>query len=171
MTDKQITINKDKFEKAENEPINQEAVNKFIEDTNKFYIDGVDVSGCIVFNNKWGTPLCNPTEDIREAIHCSDNPNCLYKKYKRKEQECEELKEINQELLKYRKHSTTCQDCYEDGLEDGKTSNKELRKLKQTLTEIKDIAENITKLPISRPYDACILNKQIIQKLEELKVQ
>ena len=43
--------------------------------------------------------------------------------------------------------------------------------LEKTLAEIKDIAENITKLPISRPYDACILNKQIIQKIEELKVQ
>ena len=147
-------------------------------------IDGVDVSGCIVFNNKWGTPLCDPTEDIREAVHCSDNPNCLYKKYKRKEQECEELKntvdylrrefkkqkqinhaiskscenlnckdlqqlkaeneklkEINSTLLEYRRHAVTCQDCYEDGLEDGKTSNKELRKLKQTLIEIKEICK------------------------------
>lgn len=42
--------------------------------------------------------------------------------------------------------------------------------LEKTLAEIKDIAENISKLPISRPYDACILNKQIIQKIEELKV-
>jgi len=87
----QIIIDKDKFVEAENQPINQEAVNKFIEQTDKFYIDGVDVSGCLVFNNKWGTPLCNPTEDIREAICCEDNPNCLYKKYKRKEQECDNL--------------------------------------------------------------------------------
>ena len=56
-------------------------------------IDGVDVSGCIVFNNKWGTPLCNHLDDIRTAIHCSDSPNCLYKKYKRKEQENKDLKE------------------------------------------------------------------------------
>ena len=42
MTDKQIIIDKDKFEKAENEPINQEAVNKFIEETDKFYVDDLD---------------------------------------------------------------------------------------------------------------------------------
>ncbi len=61
--------------------------------TNKqIIIDGVDVSGCIVFDNKWGTPLCNPTEDIREAVHCSDYPDCLFKKFKRKEQECENWK-------------------------------------------------------------------------------
>ena len=33
----QIIIDEDKFEKAENEPINQEAVNKFIKETDKFY--------------------------------------------------------------------------------------------------------------------------------------
>ena len=59
--------------------------------------------------------------------------------------ENEELKVINQELMKYRKYSTTCQECYEDGLEDGKTSNKELRKLRKTLAEIKEIV-NICKL-------------------------
>ena len=114
MTDKQIIIDNEKFKKAENEPINQEAVNKFIEETDKFYVDGVDVSGCIVFNNKWGTPLCNPLEDIRTATHCDEYPDCLYKKYKRKEQECEGLKEelilkdvanieLSDEVKKYRK--------------------------------------------------------------------
>ena len=71
-----------------------------------------------------------------------DTTDSLVKELEEKEQECEELKEINQELLKYCKHSTTCQECYEDGLEDGKTSNKELRKLKQTLAEIKEIIKS-----------------------------
>ena len=69
----------------------------------------------------------------------ADEAKFLREKLHSKEQECEELKEINSTLLEYRRHAATCQDCYEDGLEDGKTSNKELRKLKQTLAEIKPI--------------------------------
>ena len=189
--------------------------------TNKQIItDGVDVSGCIVFNNKYRTALCNHTDDIREAIHCNDSPNCLYKKFKRKEQECEELKEqltilddeavvveitikqfeeykklkaeneelkeINQELLKYRKHSTTCQECYEDGLEDGKTSNKELRKLRKTLAEIKEIAEKnnkteeelfkirhsrLTKVSMGALTGRCNLAREILEKINECEVE
>ena len=89
MTDKQIIIDNEKFEKAENEPINQEAVNKFIEDTNKFYIDGVDVSGCKCYNPniKMDCLLYPLQSDV-----CKNNPNCHYKQYKRKEQECDNLK-------------------------------------------------------------------------------
>ena len=80
--------------------------------------------------------------------------------------ENEELKEINQELMKYRKHSITCQECYEDGLEDGKTSNKELRKLRKTLAEIKEIAEKDFNHTCWQTYEKQL--KQILQKCEEL---
>ena len=107
MTDKQIIIDKDKFEKAENEPINQEAVNKFIEDTNKFYIDGIDVSECkyfskyqkIVRNNECIVDMQNACIEEIKTKPCSQKHNCYFKNWQRKEQECEELKE---ELQKYK---------------------------------------------------------------------
>lgn len=52
MTDKQIIIDEGKFEKAENEPINQEAVNKFIKETDKFYVNDVDVSWCNLYRDE-----------------------------------------------------------------------------------------------------------------------
>lgn len=49
-------------------------------------IDGIDVSGCEHFDDS-GNYNC------RGCRWCKDNPNCHYKKWKRKEQECEELKD------------------------------------------------------------------------------
>lgn len=57
----------------------------------KQIIDGVDVSGCPNFTfNK-----IVPYESIcisEQSAMCVNNKDCLYKKYKRKEQECEILK-------------------------------------------------------------------------------
>ena len=138
-------------------------------------IDGVDVSGCECYNpNIKMDCLLYPLQ----SDACKNNPNCYYKQLARKEQKCKELKEINSTLLEYRRHAVTCQECYEDDLEDGKTSNKELRKLKQTLTEIKEIAEGMHDLWINKtPYTdinnlaehllECELNR-IRYKLDEI---
>ena len=58
-------------------------------------IDGVDVSGCEYYNKDDNT--CrevngNYNTDICEFDKC-ENSNCRFKQLKRKEQECEELKE------------------------------------------------------------------------------
>lgn len=52
-------------------------------------IDGVDVVGCedYGYRGKAGYWCHNYDEP------CTDYPNCYYKQLKRKEQECEELKE------------------------------------------------------------------------------
>lgn len=100
MTDKQIIIDKDKFKKAENEPINQEAVNKFIEQTDKFYIDECDVSECkyfskyqkIVRNNECIVDMQNACIEEIKTKPCSQKHNCYFKNWQRKEQECEEWK-------------------------------------------------------------------------------
>ena len=42
-------------------------------------IDGIDISGCEFY---WRKKL---------TCYCQENKDCLYKKYKHKEQECEEL--------------------------------------------------------------------------------
>jgi hypothetical protein len=125
-------------------------------------IDGCDVSGCgELVKQDENTLICEITGYL-----CEDRQNCHYKQLKRKEQENEELKEINQELLKYRKHSTTCQECYEDGLEDGKLDNKELRKLRKTLAEIKEIAEDFY---LDGEYvKVKYLAQDILQKINEV---
>lgn len=64
-------------------------------------IDGVNVSGCE--NLMQGIVPFGCMED-RKTCSCINNPNCLYKQLKRKEQECERLKwylkEIRNEELK-----------------------------------------------------------------------
>jgi hypothetical protein len=91
-------------------------------------------------------------------LFCKDNSNCYYKQLKRKEQECEELKKqrqadkglitstgkINHQLLQeYDELKTENDECIKDN-EYLKTIIKdftqEVVKLKQTLTEIKEIA-------------------------------
>lgn len=52
-------------------------------------VDNVDVSGCK--NLMQGIVPFGCMED-RKTCSCMNNPNCLYKQLKRKEQECEELK-------------------------------------------------------------------------------
>jgi hypothetical protein len=57
-------------------------------------IDGVDVSGCGELHiNQANAIICEITGYL-----CEDRQNCYYKQLKRKEQECEELKEGYSEL-------------------------------------------------------------------------
>ena len=67
--------------------------------TEEIIIDGVDVSGCVKQGETVAGITCGNGERIRLANEiitkhklCKDNPNCVYKQLKRKEQECEELK-------------------------------------------------------------------------------
>ena len=64
-----------------------------VEETDKqIIIDGVDVSGCIYFSDGY----CN---DNNDGFKCSLNSeHCYYKNWKRKDQECEELKADNVSL-------------------------------------------------------------------------
>ena len=132
-------------------------------------IDGVDVSGCECYNSNIKMDcILHPLQ----SDACKNNPNCYYKQLARKEQECKELKEINSTLLEYRRHAVTCQECYEDGLEDGKTSNKELRKLKQTLAEIKEIALGVRNyLNCPSPRDVRYEMDIILQKIKECEIE
>lgn len=58
-------------------------------------IDGVDVSGCE--NLMQGIVPFGCMED-RKTCSCMNNPNCLYKQLKRKEQDCEELRQLLKEI-------------------------------------------------------------------------
>ena len=70
-------------------------------------IDGVDVSGCINYRPSvdttqvsytnacsigiWQRWYSNLEPNCIMSCSCKDNPNCYYKNWQRKEQECEEL--------------------------------------------------------------------------------
>ena len=61
-----------------------------MEPKNPIIIDGVDVSGCEWYTQGVTGMIC---ADWHISNDCCKNPNCYYKQLKRKEQECEELKE------------------------------------------------------------------------------
>ena len=68
-------------------------------------IDGVDVSGCKHYKNRTCIIYYYLTDMPFDEAKCELNPNCYYKRWQRKEQECEaykmeaeEGKEINAEL-------------------------------------------------------------------------
>ena len=92
----------------------------------KQIIDGVDVSGCKYIDiENFEKPICHCISQRNECeMPCEYNKDCHYKQLKRKEQECEELKEAIDRLLKIQ---------YQ--LADSCT------KYEQTLAEIKEIAE------------------------------
>ena len=111
-------------------------------------IDGVDVSGCKCFYINASHP------ELQECINpyckdlCKNNPNCYYKQLKRKEQECEELKnERTIDLVK------------------------QLDQLKACLTEIKEIAHKINDECELEGFGSCALKykEQILQKISEVE--
>ena len=157
-------------------------------------IDGVDVSGCDrlnAFPMQYGEPheicLTSLEQWGGQEKYCKDRPNCYYKKWQRKEQECERLKKwlpivtrLENEFENFEKAKAIDYKSYIEQifieLDKLKAENDELRKnlvdkhtsrcfrlvthrefdklimetvqlrqenkkLKQTLTEIKEIAE------------------------------
>lgn len=146
----------------------------------EIYIDGVDVSGCIHYKNKnCIADYCLTDMPFGEA-KCEKNPNCHYKNWQRKEQECEELLKFNNSLVE--EHKTIGNDLYKE-IKDYRTKLKakeqeceelnktsckfknyctcDTEKLKQTLTEIKEIIRNQGHIDI--------LEEQILQKISEVE--
>ena len=141
-------------------------------------IDGVDVSGCEYYNKYDKT--CrevngNYDTDICEFDKC-ENSNCYYKQLKRKEQECEELKEELQAQRAFTRHEQKLIYCvaYDETCKTGndckqeKCIFKDNIKLKQTLTEIKEIAE---KHKVTAHCDYLTDMDNIIQKISECEVE
>ena len=112
-------------------------------------IDGVDVSGCKCFYINASHP------ELQECINpyckdlCKNNPNCYYKQLIRKEQECNQLKvkylslkrgiEIAKEADKYWISQLKAENDLFRTCHDNEQAKR--RKFEQTLTEIKEIAE------------------------------
>ena len=103
MTDKQIPNERRQYEYKSVFTYTDNTTNdndKIMENLHKqIIIDGVYVSGCEFYWRE--KKLCN---NGNLTSYCQENKDCLYKKYKRKEQECERLKwylkEIRDDELK-----------------------------------------------------------------------
>lgn len=135
-------------------------------------IDGVDVSECkhYYFDGK-----CKCMYDSYLYPQCDINPNCGYKRLKRKEQECDQLKAENMELKAENKELEEENKGLYVESEHSEIYIKELEKdinvLEQTLQEIKEIAEAITNgTHFSDDVEAHLkeMVKQILQKCEVL---
>lgn len=137
-------------------------------------IDGIDVSGCEHYDE-----VCLGNHHYK---WCKDNDNCYYKQLKRKEQECEadkmeaeegyeinvELKAKNEILEKDKANLAVITE----------TLKVQFKKLKQTLAEIKEIAESEMDskefMAVQYMLNGSIDNKnkvlkQILQKINEVE--
>ena len=116
--------------------------------------DGVDVSGCNCFIEKMNFPnnleggyynqnnLCECGVQGVESypFFCRDNPNCHYKQLKRKEQECELLKEDEKYLLNVidhlQKQKNEWEEKYNDLGQDFDQLKAENEDLRRSITKI-----------------------------------
>ena len=103
-------------------------------------IDGVYVSGCEKHGETIAGITCGNGERIRLANEiitkhklCKDNPNCVYKQLKRKEQKCEELEKELAKVYKDIKLSPLCYKCDEE-----ECLQKEIDKLKAENEMLRD---------------------------------
>ena len=133
-------------------------------------IDGVDISKCKHYDEVFN--YCDQSylgeggllKNTKNPKRCECSPNCYYKQLKRKEQECELLKEDERYLLNVidhlQKQKNEWEEKYNDLGQDFDQLKAENEKLKQTLTEIKEIVKpyqrNIDKTcGHCRRYDTC----------------
>ena len=142
-------------------------------------IDGVDVSGCKKYEHE--IIRCNAT--LKNMCFCGGrctdkkNADCYYKQLKRKEQECEELKRELQAQRDFTAHEQKLIYCvaYDETCKTGNDCKREKCifkdniKLKQTITEIKEITETCS----FTDSIELLLNriKQILQKISECEVE
>ena len=145
-------------------------------------IDGIDVSGCNFTLERDGKIKCECTHATGFGVicNCESWKTCDYKNYKRKEQECEELKNIINEAknskldLKSFLVGEAIQNEYEQQLDQLKTEKEEF---KQTLIEIQQELEFATYCESQEcgcdDPNECFecTTKQILQKISECEVE
>ena len=127
----------------------------------KIIINNVDVSECEFFEEC--EIKINDSECLAHSRHfyegtfydcCDEHPDCYYKQLKRKEQECEELKE------QFKLAEPLYQSC--------NIKDKKIKKYEQTLAYIKEIAEKEVKHAPDGETFARPEIKKILQKINEV---
>ena len=137
-------------------------------------IDGVRVDECCYFDYE--------NDGYEDSCYIYQNEcsaqNCYYKQLKRKEQECETLaSQLDFEVQKKECLEQECEELKEKNIglnkdwEEKKNLAYEItcknEKLKQTLKEIKEIANRIYSEVITENWQS-LLAKQILQKISEV---
>ena len=72
-----------------------------MEPKNPIIIDGVDVSGCEFYCDKYCSLSNDRNEQLPFAEICSEYSDCMFKQLARKEQECERLKQTLTETIRF----------------------------------------------------------------------
>ena len=124
----------------------------------KKIINGVDVSGCKHYKNRTCIADYYLTDIPFGEAKCELNPNCYYKQLKRKEQECEELKEKYLEL-KEQNGSNIVQ---------LNTVNEQLDQLKAEVINKTDTIEHIFRCLIKANYQGKLNDTIFINKFSTL---
>ena len=145
-------------------------------------IDGIDVSKCNMFRDDvftdkqlnnvcsiglWQRDYSGLEEFCKMSCDCKSNPNCHFKQLARAKEENEELRnKLNSNIERMNEQNEKLHN-----------ENKELKaqleqqKNKQTLTEIKKLAEREVKHAPDGETFARPENKQILQKISECEVK
>ena len=132
-------------------------------------IDDVDISGC-EYCLKMTKYRCTIQRDVYKCL-CEENPNCYFKQLKRKERECEKLYiQLKADEEYHKEEENTLRKIIKNKEERNIELYKENNKLKQTLTEIKEIAENVQSFVgrINIEDDVFEQMEQILQKISEM---
>ena len=144
----------------------KEQVNKQIK---QIIIDGVDVSGCEYYNKDDKT--CREVNGKYETDICDfdkcENSNCYYKQLKRKEQECNKLYiQLKADEEYHKEEENNLRKIIKNKEERNIELYKENNKLKQTLIEIKEIAEDF--YLDGEHVKVKYLAQEILQKISEV---
>ena len=145
-------------------------------------IDGIDISKCKHYDEVFN--YCDQSylgeggllKNTKNPKRCECSPNCYYKQLKRKEQECEELKEeiddLKEIIQRHDNDNNVLLSEFEDDLVDY------YRRHKECLLEIKEIAENMNNECFYDDFECkdCDMKngctyfnkKQILQKISEV---
>lgn len=107
-------------------------------------IDGVDVSGCIYLKMNNKMPMCRACNSGVGSPYCEYHKDCYYKQLKTKEQECNKFYiQLKADEEYHKEEESTLREIIKNKEERNIELYKENNKLKQALTEIKEIAKNM----------------------------
>ena len=123
-------------------------------------IDGVDVSGCNFTLERDGKIKCECTHATGFGVicDCESWKTCDYKNYKRKEQECEELKSVRDSWMSKFEQETKIRELYQDGLDQLKAENEELTKYKSLFEKTRNLYN-----------EARMNNYELLDEIKDLK--
>ena len=135
---------------------------------NKQIVDDVQIRGC---GHYWNGTCHAYTDNTGKFLLCVNSPHCYFKQLALKEQECEKLYiQIKADEEYHKEEENTLRKIIKNKEERNIELYKENNKLKQTLTEIKEIAKGVRNyLNCPSPRDVRYEMDIILQKISEVE--